>query len=165
MSDTTEKAKTPAGADPLDFEDEANIRRFVRPNRWVSLDIAGIPVRARARERDFGFFCRSRRFRRSRRVASTRDVAAGEGIVSRANSEFQTGRQPAVSVVGLTVYSYGGNTSDARDERRSKIVSTTRRGGGLTEVSRDRSILILEHRCCASTGSPPRSRPPPSGAS
>ena len=46
MSDTTEKAKTPAGADPLDFKDEANIRRFVRPNRWVSLDIAGIPVRA-----------------------------------------------------------------------------------------------------------------------
>jgi len=162
MSDTTEKAKTPAGADPLDFKDEANIRRFVRPNRWVSLDIAGIPVRARARERDFGFFCRSWRFRRSRRVASMRDVAVGEGIVSRANSEFQTGRRPAVSVVGLTVYSYGGNTSDAR-ERRSKIVSTT--SGGLTEVSRDRSILILEHRCCASTGSPPRSRPPPSGAS
>ena len=51
MSDTTEKAKTPAGADPLDFKDEANIRRFVRPSRWVSLDIAGIPVRAHARER------------------------------------------------------------------------------------------------------------------
>ena len=163
MSDTTEKAKTPAGADPLDFKDEANIRRFVRPSRWVSLDIAGIPVRARARERDFGFFCRLR-LRRSG-VASTQDVAVGEGIVSRANSESQTGRRPAVSVVGLTVYSYGGNTGDARDERRSKIVSTTRRGGGLTEVSRDRSILILSHRCCASTGSPPRSRPPPSGAS
>lgn len=161
MSDTTEKAKTPAGADPLDFKDEANIRRFVRPNRWVSLDIAGIPVRARARER-FWIFCRSR-LRRSRRVASTQDVAAGEGIVSRANSESQTGRRPAVSVVGLTVYSYGENTGDARDEKRSKIVSTT--SGGLTEVSRDRSILILEHRCCASTGSPPRSRPPPSGAS
>ncbi len=51
MSDTTEKAKTPAGADPLDFKDEANIQRFVRPSRWVSLDIAGIPVRAHARER------------------------------------------------------------------------------------------------------------------
>ena len=50
MSDTTEKAKTPAGADPLDFKDESNIRRFVRPNRWVSLDVAGIPVRARARD-------------------------------------------------------------------------------------------------------------------
>ena len=162
MSDTTEKAKTPAGADPLDFKDESNIRRFVRPNRWVSLDVAGIPVRARARERDFGFFCRSR-LRRSRRVASTQDVAVGEGIVSRANSESQTGRRPAVSVVGLTVYSYGENTGDARDEKRSKIVSTT--SGGLTEVSRDRSILILEHRCCASTGSPPRSRPSPSGAS
>jgi len=50
MSDTTEKAKTPAGADPLDFKNESNVLRFVRPSRWVSLDIAGYPVRARARE-------------------------------------------------------------------------------------------------------------------
>jgi len=51
MSDTTEKAKTPAaGADPLNFKDESNILRFVRPSRWVSVDIAGYPVRARARD-------------------------------------------------------------------------------------------------------------------
>jgi len=45
MSDTTEKAKTPAaGADPLNFKDESNILRFVRPSRWVSVDIAGYPM-------------------------------------------------------------------------------------------------------------------------
>ncbi len=154
MSDTTEKAKTPAGADPLDFKDESNIRRFVRPNRWVSLDIAGIPVRARARERDFGFFVD--------RVASTRDVAAGEGIVSRANSDPKRAGNPRCRSL-VSLFTHTERTQATRETRRSKIVSTT--SGGLTEVSRDRSILILEHRCCASTGSPPRSRPPPSGAS
>ena len=165
MSDTTEKAKTPAGADPLDFKDEANIRRFVRP-------IVGSPSTSRAsrcvraREREIlDFFVDRGAF--VVRVASRRRETSprGRGSFPARIPNSKRGRQPAVSVVGLTVYSYGGNTSDARDERRSKIVSTTRRGGGLTEVSRDRSILILEHRCCASTGSPPRSRPPPSGAS
>lgn len=41
-----EKRTTPApGKDPLNFKDESNITRFVRPNRWLSLDIAGKPVR------------------------------------------------------------------------------------------------------------------------
>jgi len=75
MSDTTEKAKTPAaGADPLNFKDESNILRFVRPSRWVSVDIAGYPVRARARD-VFWIFCCAY-FRRSWRVASPRRVAA-----------------------------------------------------------------------------------------
>jgi len=43
MSDATTK---PSKADDaLDFKNEANIARFVRPNRWLSLDIAGTPVR------------------------------------------------------------------------------------------------------------------------
>ena len=116
MSDTTEKAKTPAGADPLDFKDEANIQRFVRPSRWVSLDIAGIPVRARARERDFGFFCRSRRFRRSHRVASMRGVAAGEGIVSRANSDPKRAGNPRCrSLASLFTHMEGTQATRERD--------------------------------------------------
>ena len=42
MSDTTKPSKAD---DALDFKQEANVKRFVRANRWVSLDIGGIPVR------------------------------------------------------------------------------------------------------------------------
>jgi hypothetical protein len=42
----SETKPTPIKADDaLDFKNEANIRRFVRANRWLSLDIAGRPVR------------------------------------------------------------------------------------------------------------------------
>ena len=42
MSDATK----PSNADDaLDFKQEANIKRYVRANRWVSLDIGGKPVR------------------------------------------------------------------------------------------------------------------------
>lgn len=116
MSDTTEKAKTPAaGADPLNFKDENNILRFVRPSRWVSVDFAGYPVRARAREREmyFGFFV-ARVF--DARVASRRRVASPRGgIVARAlNSRrgrpghtchWRGGGDDSM-VSGLTVYSY-----------------------------------------------------------
>jgi|TARA_B000000475_G_scaffold233322_1_gene199956 hypothetical protein len=41
MSEPTE-TKT---ADPLNWKNEENVKRFVRPSRWLSLDIAGYPVR------------------------------------------------------------------------------------------------------------------------
>ena len=41
MSEPTE-TKT---ADPLIWKNEENVKRFVRPSRWLSLDIAGYPVR------------------------------------------------------------------------------------------------------------------------
>jgi hypothetical protein len=41
MSEPTE-TKT---ADPLNWKNEENVKRFVRPSRWVSRDIAGYPVR------------------------------------------------------------------------------------------------------------------------
>jgi hypothetical protein len=92
MSDTTEKAKTPAaGADPLNFKDESNILRFVRPSRWVSVDVAGYPVRARARERErciLDFFV-ARVF--DARVASRRRVASPRGGIVARDNQFQAG--------------------------------------------------------------------------
>jgi len=40
MSEPTE-TKT---ADPLNWKNEENVKRFVRPSRWLSLDIAGYPM-------------------------------------------------------------------------------------------------------------------------
>lgn len=116
MSDTTEKAKTPAaGADPLNFKDESNILRFVRPSRWVSVDVAGYPVRARARERErciLDFLLRAFSTLAARRVAASRHR---EGGSSRTQLNSRRGRpgHPATGeggddsmVSGLTVYSY-----------------------------------------------------------
>ena len=119
MSDTTEKAKTPAGADPLDFKDEANIRRFVRPNRWVSLDIAGIPVRARARERDFGFFvdrvCVVRASRR--RETSPR---GRESFPARIPNPKRAGDPRCRSLASLFTHMEGAQaTRETRDARKS----------------------------------------------
>lgn len=40
-----ENARAEAANDPLDFKNEENALRFIRPNRWLALDIAGVPVR------------------------------------------------------------------------------------------------------------------------
>jgi|TARA_B110000003_G_scaffold271759_1_gene306455 hypothetical protein len=45
MSEGGKTATPPPGKDPLNFKDENNVLRFVRPNRWLSLDLAGKPVR------------------------------------------------------------------------------------------------------------------------
>jgi hypothetical protein len=54
MSAANAPAKAPAN-DPLDFKQEQNALRFIRPSRWLALDIAGKPVCvelfARVRER------------------------------------------------------------------------------------------------------------------
>jgi hypothetical protein len=51
-SDNMSEAPAQASAnDPTDFKNEDNVKRFVRPNRWLSLDIAGVPVRFETRAR------------------------------------------------------------------------------------------------------------------
>ena len=51
-SDNMSQAPAQASAnDPADFKNEDNVKRFVRPNRWLALDLAGVPVRFDTRAR------------------------------------------------------------------------------------------------------------------
>lgn len=51
-SDNMSDAPAQASAnDPADFKNEENVKRFVRPNRWLALDLAGVPVRFKTRAR------------------------------------------------------------------------------------------------------------------
>jgi hypothetical protein len=72
-SDNMSDAPAQASAnDPADFKNEENVKRFVRPNRWLALDIAGIPVRFDTRAR---YMIRpessAKSLRRSRAVSAT----------------------------------------------------------------------------------------------
>ena len=64
----------------MNFKDENNVLRFVRPNRWLSLDLAGKPVRCGRY-----FFLRSVRGRALDRARAWMRVfareRAGEGFV------------------------------------------------------------------------------------
>jgi hypothetical protein len=71
-SDNMSEAPAQASAnDPTDFKNEENVKRFVRPNRWLSLDIAGIPVRFETRAR-----YNTSWFAREDSVTTTRDFSS-----------------------------------------------------------------------------------------